>query len=252
MSEQNPIQKLQRDRSEAEIAADVAKTQAETVKLEAEARKAAAEARKAAAEALEAEYDAESSALATRRIKEEDERRRAGDLYHHRYTFTGQVNASSVQKCIEELTIWTRLAEEPAQCPIEIVFNSPGGEVISGMALFDFIRTLSDRGHHVTTTTLGYAASMGGILLQAGDTRKMGTEAYILIHEISSAAMGKVGVLEDEVSICKKMCARVIRIFVDRSQGKLTPARMKKNWTRKDWWIDSDEALKLGLVDEII
>ena len=47
-------------------------------------------------------------------------------------------------------------------------------EVIAGLALYDFIQTLRRKGHKVTTVSYGMAASMAGILLQAGDVRVMG------------------------------------------------------------------------------
>ena len=40
-----------------------------------------------------------------------------------------------------------------------------------------------------------------------------------------------------------------VSIFTSRS--KLTKSRIKRNWDRKDWWIDADECLELGLVDEV-
>ena len=48
----------------------------------------------------------------------------------------------------------------------------------------------------------------------------------------------------------KKLQKRIIKIFVKRSN--MTAAFIEKRWRRKDWWITSDEALKLGLVDEVM
>ena len=77
------------------------------------------------------------------------------------------------------LTEWHRL--EP-KCNIEIIFSSPGGSIIDGFELFDHIQHLRNEGHHVTTGSLGYAASMAGILLQSGDTRWIGHQAWMMIH----------------------------------------------------------------------
>jgi ATP-dependent protease ClpP protease subunit len=97
----------------------------------------------------------------------------------------------------------------------------------------------------------GYAASMGGILLQAGDVRVCGPESYILIHEISSGAVGKIGDLEDEVEFVKMIQKRVNDIFVARSGGKVTATKLRNMYRRKDFWLDSTKALALGIVDEI-
>ena len=168
------------------------------------------------------------------------------DKYHHLYPFYRAVDEASVSNCMEMLSYWSRT--EPG-CSMEIVFNSPGGSVLAGLALFDFIRALSNNGHHITMHTLGYAASMAGILLQAGDKRVMGREAWILIHEISFGAVGKIGEIEDTTEWVKKMQKRTLNIFAERS--KMSVAQIEKKWKRTDWWLDSAEAFKLGLIDDI-
>lgn len=221
--------------------------------LEAKAAQLAAEARKAEAEAKRAEADATETLINIRfnEINLHDrERKEAEDLadnrYHHVYFFADQVNESSVSRCVDRLTEWHRLSPD---CEIEIIFNSPGGSVIPGMALFDYIRLLRRQGHKVTTVALGYAASMAGILLQAGDHRVIGQEAYVLIHEISAGAVGKIGEIEDEVKFIKKIQGRVLDIFAERSTKKRE--YFARHWRRKDWWLDSAECKKLGIVDEV-
>jgi ATP-dependent Clp endopeptidase proteolytic subunit ClpP len=263
-----------------EIAAEVEKSHAEAAQALAEARKAdaeaeakasatAAEVAKAQAEAKKAESEAAYFAAQTRReiataeqeecelyvtkinrdIQDELRKRQlAHDSYHHVYRFVGTVGDKTVEDCIHELSYWNRSCPK---CDITIIFYSPGGSVIPGMALYDFIRSLSNEGHSITTMCAGYAASMAGILLQAGDTRIIGKESYILIHEISAATHGKMGEMKDDVKFYEHICKRVVDIFVNRSGGKLTKSRMTKEWVGHDWWIDSDLALTLGIVDEV-
>ncbi len=90
---------------------------------------------------------------------------------------------------------------------------------------------------------------MAGILLQAGDVRTMGRESWLLIHQAAFSALGSTYEIEDRVEWVKRIQDRILDIFADRS--KLTKAQIRRRWHRKDWWIDSDEALKLGLVDEL-
>jgi len=130
-----------------------------------------------------------------------------------------------------------------------IFFNSPGGEVVSGMNLYDFIGELRQKGHFIITATRGYAASMAGILLQAGDRRVMGKEAYLLIHEVSFSAAGSMGDVEDTVEWVKKVQNRVLDIFADRS--KMSRDDIESHWKRKDWWLSSVESLEAGFVDEV-
>jgi ATP-dependent Clp endopeptidase proteolytic subunit ClpP len=220
-------------------------------KAEAEAEHALAQARLATAQALEAEAEAEITAHRLAKAREEERGRVQSDEHHRVYQFSTDVSSASAAACMSTLRRWHRL--DPT-CDIEIVFNSPGGSVIAGMGLFDQIKRLSLRGggsHRVTTGICGYAASMAGILLQAGDHRWMGAESYLMIHEISAGTGGKIGEIKDDVKFYEAICARVVGIFVDRSGGKITKARFQKAWQRTDWWLLSDEALKLGFVDEV-
>ena len=219
-------------RTKEEIKADVARTLAETKKLEAETRKAEAEALVAELEAR-AEY-------------RKREREKAGDEENYLYRFAGEVSKNSVNNCMKKLTQWSRLNPK---CDIEIIFSSPGGSIIDGFELFDFIQDLRSRGHHITTGTLGMAASMAGILLQAGDTRWVGGQAWVMIYRAAFGAFGKTYEVEDEVEFVKRIEERILEIFTSRS--KLTKQKIKKNWDRKDWWISADEAVELNLVDEV-
>ena len=209
------------------------------LKLKADARKANAEAR-----TYEIEGDMGDIQLTGARRIEKD--RLAANRYHHVFNYLGSIDQTSVAACMEQLTIWNRV--DPG-CDIEIIFNSPGGSVMSGMALFDHIRDIRKDGHKVTTVSQGYAASMAGILIQAGDVRVIGKESYVLIHEISTGAVGKIGEIEDVVEFTHKIQDRVLDIFADRSKKKA--AYYAKHWKRKDWWLDSTECLEIGFVDEV-
>jgi len=231
-----------------EIKAEVAKALAEADKATAEASKALAEARKVEFEATQQEHLAITSAMALEKARRKRDVELADDEYHHVYVFNDTVTSNSVNMCRDTLSTWHRLSPK---CDITVVFDSPGGNVIAGMSLFDYLRYLSRQGHQITTICSGMAASMAGILLQAGDVRICGPESYILIHELSASTGGKINEMKDDVEFYNKICQRVINIFVKRSGGKLTKAFMVKNWTRKDWWLSSDEALKLGLVDKV-
>ena len=93
------------------------------------------------------------------------------------------------------------------------------------------------------------AASMAGILLQAGDVRWIGHQCWLMIHRAAFGAFGKTFEVEDEVKFIKRIEKRIVDIFTTRSN--LTAQKIKRNWDRKDWWIDADECLELELVDEV-
>lgn len=229
------------ERTQAEIDATVAKLLAEAEKAQAEARQAIAQARKDEANAEEYALDLED-----RRYSHE--RSLLSDYRQHVYRLVGEISSKSVHDCMTKLTEWSRM--DPG-CDIEIIFSSPGGSVIDGMALFDFLQMLRQSGHHITTGTVGMAASMAGILLQAGDTRWVGEQAWVLIHRASFGAIGQTFDIEDRVEWIKRVEKRIIGIFVSRSGGKLTSRKIKRNWERKDWWLDAEEAIELGVADEV-
>lgn len=223
-------------------------------KLKAEAKAARAAARKDNLQAASDELTLQLQQVQTDAMLRATQFDQAADHHQHIYRFAGQVDAQSAARCMDTLTRWSRL--EPG-CDIEIVFFSPGGSVVDGMALFDTIQLLRAAGHKITTTCIGYAASMGGILLQAGDVRRMTPESWVLIHEVSASAMGSMGEITDRVEWLKRIQERILRIFADRSKKSkakkpLTFEEFKAGWNRKDWWLSSDECLKHGIVDVVL
>ena len=230
-------------RTQEEIDLDIEKRKIEIEKLRTETESRKIEVRKKEAEAIRAEIE-------TQRLVEDEERRKNSDAENYVYRFNGSVNKPSVMKCRQKLTNWARKnAGKKDKQTLEVVFSSPGGEIISGFELFDFIQDLRARGYQITTGSLGYAASMAGILLQAGEKRWIGHQSWMMIHRAAFLAVGKTFEVEDEVEFIKRVEDRILNIFVARSN--LTKQKIKRNWDRKDWWISADECLEMGLVDEI-
>lgn len=225
-------------------------TEDELAKIRAEAAAAEALARKTHAEAEAAEHAAAEARIKRHKAEEEEARRCQSDDHHRVYRFSDQVSSKSADSCIAKLREWHRLDPD---CDMEIIFNSPGGSVVAGMALFDEIKRLSLRGggtHKVTAGVAGFAASMAGILVQSADVRWIGAESFFMIHEVSAQTGGKIGDMQDDVKFYEAVCDRVVKIFVERSAGKITKASFVSKWRRQDWWLLSSEALRFGFVDE--
>jgi ATP-dependent Clp protease protease subunit len=237
-------------RTPEEIAANVAKLTAEAAQANANAVKAGAEASKAEAEASTAILDLEKK-------RHELAKWRAGTEHHRVYRFTDSVSAASAEKCLSQLTTWQRIDEaEGERRPMEVVFTSPGGSIYDGFVLFDAIQDLRRDGWVVDTGTYGMAASMAGVLLQAGDTRWVAQSAWVLIHRASFGAAGSTDDIEDMVERVEGLERRIIDIFVQRATNTdaakpISAAMIKRNWKRRDWWIDAETSLKLGIVDEV-
>lgn len=181
--------------------------------------------------------------LESERIKREFKDADDSALSQRIYDFVGEVREGSVSEAIDTLTEWRHRSKRP----ITIRFYSPGGNVIAGLALYDYLKSLRAEGIHITTVALGYAASMAGVLLQAGDVRLIGPNAYVLIHEVSSADYGKVSEMEDYLKFTKRLQTRLLNILAERA--KLTPKQIARRWKKTDYWLDADEVVALGFAD---
>jgi len=260
---EDKLQELEVQKLEVEIEqmrVNMAKSQADADNLVAQSEKLQAEIKgldlanqKAEAEVSQATWKAAGAAIDHKEkelvwVEREEKRARAKavDEENFLYRFGSEVNSSTVSSCIKKLTEWHRTNPN---ADIEIIFSSPGGSIIDGFELFDFLQHLRNNGHKITTGTLGYAASMAGILLQAGDVRWVGHQAWVMIHRAAFGVYGKTFDVEDELLFVKRIEERIIDIFTTRSN--LTKQKIKRNWDRKDWWISADEALDLKLVDEV-
>lgn len=129
---------------------------------------------------------------------------------------------------------------------ITVHINSPGGSVLAGNAIYDVMRTIEAP---VTTIGVGIQASMGSILLAAGDTRKMTRSSKLMIHSIGSGTEGKLVDQEISLEVTRRLFDDMKAIYV-RHIG-LTP----DYWDlicAKDTWLTADQAKKMGFIDEVI
>ena len=193
----------------------------------------------------------EGTSIGVEREREKRQVELTSDHFFRTYYFDHEVSAETVRRCMARVQTWCRGVEPDEKIEIEIILNSPGGDVVNGLALYDFLESIKRQGHRVVTGALGMAASMGSILLQVGDVRYMGRGTVMLIHELSGIAWGKTSEIEDRMSLTKKLQERAIEIYSSRSGGKLTPEDVATGWKRKDWWLTSAECLEKGLIDEI-
>lgn len=128
--------------------------------------------------------------------------------------------------------------------PITIVLNSPGGEVFSGLLLFDTLRRSTV---NIITITRGLGASMGSILAQAGDVRLVSPNTWYMIHEPASIAWGKVGDIKREAAMLTRLHDQLCDILAERST--LDKAAIKRRSQDKDWWMSAAEAIDFGFFD---
>ncbi len=160
---------------------------------------------------------------------------------------TDPVDANTCSELIKQFLYLE--SEAPGE---EIVFciNSPGGEVSSGLALYDLIRMLTSP---VRTVCVGTAASMGSLLYLAGETREMLPHARIMIHDPSYSRADfshmKPGEIEKELDDLKKCRDTLCAVIAERTGHTIEEICEK---TKIDTYFDAGEAVEYGLATGIL
>src|SRR5262245_53592640 len=138
-------------------------------------------------------------------------------------------------------------AENPKK-EISMYINSPGGVVTSGMAIYDTMQFIRPP---VATLCIGQAASMGSLLLAAGEKgmRYALPNARIMLHQPSGGFQGQASDIERHAEDIIKMKRRLNEVYV-RHTGK-DYETIEKTLDR-DHFMTADEAKDFGIVDKVI
>lgn len=130
--------------------------------------------------------------------------------------------------------------------PIRILINSDGGSVDVVMHLAD---TIALSKTPVITVGLSRVYSAGGLLLMAGHKRYIFPNTSCLIHDGSSGAIGNIGKVLDNLEFTKEQKERIRSYIIGRT--KIDAATYDNNY-RRDWFLFSEDMIKLGIADEIV
>ena len=131
---------------------------------------------------------------------------------------------------------------------ISLYINSPGGSITAGMAIYDTRQYI--RGD-VSTICIGMAASMGAFLLAAGakGKRRALPNGEILIHQPLGGARGQATEVAIHAEQLIKTREKMNRILAERTGQSVEQIALD---TERDHYMTAEEALKYGLIDEII
>ena len=156
----------------------------------------------------------------------------------------GQVDDKSAKHVIDRLMYLDALAIKD----IHLYVNSPGGYVTSGFAIYDCIKSLKSP---VSTICTGFAASMGSIILSAGEKGKrfIQPHARVMIHQPSGGARGPASDIEitaQEIIKTKELSAKLLA----ENCGQ-TFEKVMKDFNR-DHWMGAEESVAYGIVDQVI
>jgi len=138
-------------------------------------------------------------------------------------------------------------SENPGK-DISFYINSPGGVVSSGLAIYDTMQYIRCP---VSTVCIGQAASMGSLLLAAGEKGKRYAlpNARIMVHQPSGGAQGQATDIEIQAREILTLRKRLNEIYV-RHTGQAIEAI--ENKLERDSYLSAEEARDFGLVDEVV
>ena len=131
---------------------------------------------------------------------------------------------------------------------ISIYINSPGGSVTAGLGIYDTMQFISS---DVATICTGMAASMGAVLLVAGQEGKRSAlpHSRVMIHQPLGGVQGQASDIEIEAKEIQKFKKELYTIISNHSH---TP--YEKVWTDSDrnYWMTAEEAKEYGMIDAVL
>lgn len=132
---------------------------------------------------------------------------------------------------------------------ITVKICSPGGCVYSALAIVDLLRNCK---RHITTIGIGSVFSAATLILACGKWRQIGKSAFVMHHEAYSGEVsGRVSDLDEYVTQLK----REERVWAE-AMAEFTKYKDFKFWQKqaykKDWYLDSKEAVTYGIADEVL
>ena len=175
---------------------------------------------------------------------------RAYDIYSRllrdRIIFLGSgVNDEIANLVIAQMLF---LEAEDSEKEIHFYINSPGGLVTAGLAIYDTIQYIRSP---VATYCMGQAASMGALLLAAGEKGKRFAlpHSRILIHQVSGGFTGQASDVDIQAKEILRLREKLNEILAKHTGQPMD--RISQD-TDRDYFMSGDEAKEYGLVDQVI
>ena len=138
-------------------------------------------------------------------------------------------------------------SEDPAK-DIYLYVNSPGGLITSGLAIYDTMQYVKPP---IATICIGQAASMGAVLLAGGAKGKRYAlpHARVLIHQPLGGAQGQATDIDIQAREILRIREEINTIFMRHTGQEME--RIKQD-TERDFFMTAEQALKYGIVDQIV
>jgi ATP-dependent Clp protease protease subunit len=167
--------------------------------------------------------------------------------------FITVIDAAHAEDLAKTLLIMGVARQGRPEEPITIYINSGGGTVGDGLAMIEAINLARRRfGVRIDTVVLGYAYSMGAIVLQAGDTRSIGRFGTLMLHSSQWMVSGEdERVFKDYQRLSAHYQEVLAQLFAARTGQRDSNWWRRYIWSGRDRFLGPDECLQLGLVDRI-
>ena len=175
---------------------------------------------------------------------------RAYDIYSlllkERIIFVGTPIDDQVANVIVAQLLY--LSKEDSEKGIQMYINSPGGQIYSGMAIYDTMQMIPNK---ISTVAVGFSASFGTILLAAGHKgqRYALPHATIHMHQPLGGAQGQASDIEIHAKEILRLRSRLNDIL---SNATGRPLEEIERDTERDFFLNAEQAVTYGLVDQVL
>jgi ATP-dependent Clp protease protease subunit len=167
-------------------------------------------------------------------------------LLKNRIVFVGTPIDDQIANIIVAQLLY--LNKEDGEAPIQMYINSPGGQVYSGLAIYDTMQMISNP---ISTVAVGVTASFGTVLLTAGaeGQRYALPHATIHMHQPVGGAQGQATDIEIQAQEILRLRQRLNAILAHHTGQDVE--QIKKD-TERDFWMNAEDAKEYGILDEIL
>ena len=181
-------------------------------------------------------------------------------------TFFGEIKSTTVENVIKEIVrinitdqdylgkcrqwaIENNQDPSPAKLtPIKFFLSTCGGTCYDGMALHDVIESSSTP---IEVICAGKIMSMGVIVALGAKVRKAYRNTTFMIHQVKGLSIGSLREMEDTVAEASRINEMLFTII--KTKTKVTEEQLKEVLQcKKDWFLTAEEALRLGILTEIL
>ncbi len=167
-------------------------------------------------------------------------------LFRERIIFVGTpIDDQVANAVVAQLLV---LSREDPDADIQMYINSPGGQIYSGLAIYDTMKMIPNK---ISTVAVGVTASFGTVLLAAGTKGKRYAlpHATIHMHQPLGGAEGQASDIEIQAREILRLKARLMNILAESTGRKLEEI---EHDTDRNFYLDAQQAVEYGLVDQVL